>query len=840
MKTYARAKKLSSQFTGDTLNEADTRHQIIDCILHEVWSWPKSNTKCEEHVKTGYADYILSDSKGNPIIVVEAKKEGNHFKLPRAIASKPSDFQTAKIGVLSSVKEIKEAVAQVAGYCLQIGCELAAITNGHSFVIFKAFTRGSKLEDSLALVIPSLDCLHQSFTELDDMLSYLPLSKSGNLERLLSKKGKGPTELFYPKNSIPHYDNPLNKNDFAKFTEPLAKVFFQDISPTDKELMEKCYVYSTGSEVVEHELKKDIKDSITPFFEQDGGKEIQKLRDGSYLTARIAQSIQHNTNDVVILYGGKGAGKSTFLRRLFYFEQPTEFRMYAFPVIVDFLQAPQTATGIARYAWDQLIKSLDQDNILESPIEELAKLFKDRLDVSASQELAAFDGKDFEVKRNELLCKWKEDDKYVSKCLIDYWKEKDKCLVVAFDNTDQLSPQLQDTCFLLAQNFSQTLGSTIIISMREERYCRARTNGVLDAYHNSGFHLSSPNLTMVFEKRLKFLISQLWKHKKGDKKLKIPDDAPLDDIIKFFNQCLRQFKNSSNPLRVFLARCAHDNVRQALLFFRQFTTSGYTHARDLINNPHWTVSDHQVIKPMMVPERHNYNENKSLIPNVIQYRNAANGSYFTGMRLLALLKKDLKTTPDRTSFRDVVSICDDFESKFGMRSDVEQSLDVFLRNGLIESNNRLDTYKVEFENNEGNKDLVYADEVRLTSFGSYLYEFMSVAFAYLDLVSLDTGLTSESLYNSFCEGAEKERGLAKDGNRKERLEYRIQRTRAFIEHLKTEEESEQEELGFTLEEMVTPRIAEKFEEDILRVEKSAKRNFKNDEPKFGSMEHLWE
>jgi hypothetical protein len=101
-------------------------------------------------------------------------------------------------------------------------------------------------------------------------------------------------------------------------------------------------------------------------------------------------------------------------------------------------------------------------------------------------------------------------------------------LVVAFDNTDQLPPRLQDHCFLTAQNVARELSCVVIISMREERYCRARTVGVLDAYHNSGFHLAAPDLQYVFTKRLKFLLKDLTRRNRDEILKILPTDTPFE------------------------------------------------------------------------------------------------------------------------------------------------------------------------------------------------------------------------------------------------------------------------------------------------------------------------
>jgi len=64
------------------LNEADTRHRVIDRILHDVLCWPRSSVSCECYTKAGFADYVLIGRRGGHVLFIEAKKSGNYFTLP--------------------------------------------------------------------------------------------------------------------------------------------------------------------------------------------------------------------------------------------------------------------------------------------------------------------------------------------------------------------------------------------------------------------------------------------------------------------------------------------------------------------------------------------------------------------------------------------------------------------------------------------------------------------------------------------------------------------------------------------------------------------------------------
>jgi hypothetical protein len=158
-----------------------------------------------------------------------------------------------------------------------------------------------------------------------------------------------------------------------------------------------------------------------------------------------------------------------------------------------------------------------------------------------------------------------------------------------------------------------------------------------------------------------------------------------------------------------------------------------------------------------------------------------------------------------------------------MRQDSESALDMMLRFGLVEANNRLDTYAVEKAGTEG-KEFIYADEVRITAFGVYMLDYLCGTFTYLDLVSLDCGLSDEKLYHSFCKSATKEKNFGASGDKKARLDSRLSRTLSLITYLREEEVREKGEFLLGDSEGIIDGIERCFEEDRQRALQSAKRN----------------
>ena len=133
MKTdgYNIARDLLNTFDKKDMNEANTRHKIIDELLHNVLHWPKKLVDCERYIKPGFSDYILLKNNA-PFFLIEAKKEGIYFSFPITFNFK-KNFEHMKVKQLLSDTNIEDTMMQARSYCMktEIIIEFAAITNGN-------------------------------------------------------------------------------------------------------------------------------------------------------------------------------------------------------------------------------------------------------------------------------------------------------------------------------------------------------------------------------------------------------------------------------------------------------------------------------------------------------------------------------------------------------------------------------------------------------------------------------------------------------------------------------------------------------------------------------------
>ena len=136
--------------------------------------------------------------------------------------------------------------------------------------------------------------------------------------------------------------------------------------------------------------------------------------------------------------------------------------------------------------------------------------------------------------------------------------------------------------------------------MREERFYNSKIHGVLDAFQNAGFHISSPKPAEVFRKRLRYTMGLL--NDAGSRTTLVPEteDALINYCATYVDIINKEFSSEKSPLNGFLSACAHGDIRLSLDLFRSFLLSGYTNVEEMLNAGTWTFQIHQIIKPVMI------------------------------------------------------------------------------------------------------------------------------------------------------------------------------------------------------------------------------------------------
>lgn len=800
------------------LSEADTRHRIIDVILHEVLSWPRAAVPCESYIDPGYADYVLTGSADSQLLFIEAKREGISFELPEAFCQGVYSG-LMKVKTLMTDESISKALRQVQEYCINTGCEYACITNGRQWIFFKTFERHQDWRNLQAFVIRSLRYFSEQFIECENLLGYLAITEKASLVQKLGSAMALKRERYYPKTKVPQYNQVVFQNYLASCLRPLADRYLGKMNPEDDDFMERCYVRIRDYQASITGVTHIINDRLTPYFKNYSVRECFDDTSGGELGNRIASHLrERQTREVIILFGGKGAGKSTFIRKLLYHRPPKSIKDHSAIAVVDLIECPEDKGRIAIEISRQLISELDKDNLLGAERHVLLSLFNDRFESARKQTLAGLtrSSETYNIQLNTLVKEWMADWEYCSSRLADYWKTKQRGAIVILDNTDQFSPDVQDYCFTLAQHIATLIDGLVVISMREERFHESRLHGTLDAFQNNGFHLSSPPSQYVFIRRLYYMLTVLDDKEAARRISPNMSDEEIEKIKRLLRRLIYEFRQRRSHLSQFLRACSHGNMRLSLEMFRQFLLSGYTKVDEMISGSTWTVQVHQVLRPMMIPDRFYYDEKLSGIPNVFQIRSETVGSHFTALRILDIVSANM--SPLNPAFIAVSRLKGIFASRYRMMDDMCKNLDMMLKTGILESNNRLDAYSESVES------------VKMTPYGYYMRDTLGSMFTYLDLVCVDCAVHSQSVANSIAYMAGEELDLFFRGIKGQRIELRLKRVEEFIAYLNVEAEAERDTLSLEPHEVrYAADLRKKFAEEREKVRASAERYIRKGE-----------
>jgi predicted kinase len=796
-------------------NEAETRHKIIDFILHQFLAWPRNRVAVEENIHPGYADYILKKANGDDWLFIEAKKEGLYFELP--VPNNPTETSTfISIKKLLTDENVRAAMEQVRKYCFDSGCEYACVTNGHEWIFFKTFEKGKRWETLQAFVVRGLEFFRAEYTKAWNNLSFAAITDRSSLPTLLASAPPKDRGIPYPKEKINAYSHTINANKLAAALRPVVNHYFGIIGDHETEFMDRCYVLQRDYEDTSKGMRSLIQDSLSPYFAEYGVRQLEETGKGGQLGGRLTKNLKRGRKgEVLVLFGGTGSGKSTFIKRLLYHKPPRWLRDHSVVAIIDLLETPEDQQKIHHEIWSTLVKSLDRGSLLKADRSELiGGLFADRFQTAKRQELSGLSpaSESYNVKLNELVASWRSDLRYCAARLVEHWKTRDKGVVVVVDNTDQYSAPVQDFCFSSAQEISSTLQCITLISMREERFHNSKIHGLLDAFQNAGFHISSPRPADVFKKRLQYVIGLLTVDRRRRTVMKDVDPSIVKDSKVYLEILHKEFLNERSPLNAFLSACAHGNIRLSLDLFRSFILSGYTNVEEMVSKGRWKFLIHQVIKPVMTPSRYFYDEKLSDIPNIYQIRNNRHGSHFTALRILRKLAKSVDSAAP--AYVSVAELANYFADTFNMVDDFVRNLDVLLKRGFVEANNRVDAYSEE------------VDQVKVTNYGTYMLNELSYNFTYLDLISTDCGIYDETVNNYLIEAARKEYNHFIRHERLKRVQIRLERVQHLIEYLQAEELRERDtySLGMPETEMFTYKSAQAFQAEKGRVLASAKKN----------------
>ncbi len=747
------------------ITEADTRANLLDRLIHEVLEWPREAVSRERYSKAGFLDYEFS--KGIPVLVLEAKAEGETFVIPHRKQAGPQKLKIS--GALSSDKPIRDALEQVQSYCNERGIRFAVATNGYSFLIFRAITEGISWRDGECLVFSGPKVVEANFTQFWNLLAYEAV-KDGKLDESFRLVSAGARQLIRPIQAIVDADATYARNSLNLALRPYVDRFFGDIAKQSTiEVLKRCYVHSKPIQVIDSDLGLVIHDliprfarnatQIRTFVDAEGGNFTQELQ--SRLDAA------RGTGSVVIIIGGIGSGKTTFLRRFFSVVAPEIVEPNG-PVLrlhLDFLGGQDRMEDLDAFVWRSLSETLRAQLPDLAKREILEKLFEPQLSILKS--VFGADSTDFATRSSQELFKLSSDPKAFCLGCLRYVCTLNRLPMIVFDNVDQLGNDIQAHLFTTAEHFANHLGCFSILVLREETYAAAQMQKQLTAYTIKPYHLSSPSFRLMIRLRIDYATKDASKAQPAQSR-----GQNAQEILEFFHLLRSSIFGKNHNIMRLLEAVSFGNMRSALDMFNSFITSGATNMPKILDkfrHGGYNVPFHEFAKSVILGDYRFYKGSRSLIMNVFDCTACRNSSHFTTLRLLSYLVSSGDGSRSGDGFVDLNTLVTAFVDVFDNEDDCLRTIEkaIVLRRQLFE----LDTRRTD--------TVLGAYSVRITSAGRYYLDYLVNAFAYLDLVWHDTPFNDRGTADSIVK-------LMHSVD----LEDRFQRVDMFLEYLDRQERTE--------------------------------------------------
>lgn len=562
---------------GHTLfTESDTRIKIIDTVLLDVLGWQKEDLLSEEGAGTGYLDYKLSIN-GLAKVVVEAKRDQRSFDL----AERECGAAYKLSGPVFNNDSVQEGIGQAIRYSAYKGAEIACVTNGREWVIFRSNRIGDGLDtlDGKAFVFPSLECVLKEFRLFYDLLAKSQVDSL--VFRPLFQEAEGRVIRG------PHFERRVREPESAQFLQQpeivpaLDRVmtsFFQRLTDeNDKQMLEECFVETKESKAAEQRLLRlagDLVGHIRPLDTASGNQ--------------LADLLQHarksKLNQFILIVGTKGAGKSTFVERFFSLKLPEDLRSVCVPIIVNLgdsegdentivdwlrralLEKAEYALGGKVPSWDELVGHMFFGEY-------------QRWSQGSMKHLYDRDKQEFKIQFGHYIEKIRAENpvEYIRGLLRNLVIGRKQLPCLVFDNADHFSIDFQEKVFQFARSVFEQEFCVAVMPITDKTSWQLSRQGALQSFENEALLLPTPSAREVVEKRIEFVLRKLKDEQAKERESYFIGKGirvTFADLVRFTTALQEIFLNSDKTA-YWLGCLSNHDVRTVLLL-----------SRDLINSPH--------------------------------------------------------------------------------------------------------------------------------------------------------------------------------------------------------------------------------------------------------------
>lgn len=650
-------------FRESIQTESDVRLKIVDTVLTSVLGWAKADLLTEERAGAGYLDYKLSiDGIGR--VIVEAKRIAREFDLSQRECANSYKLS----GPTLKNADVQEGIRQAIEYSAYKGTELACVTNGDEWVVFRSnrIGDGSDTLDGKAFVFTSLECVRDSFATFYDLLSKDKVRKLTFRGLFQEAEGKiirhaGFRRALRAVNTAVFLPQP----DIIPELDRLMTSFFQRLSnESDREMVELCFVETKESKAAEQRLLRLAQDLVGHIRALDTGSGIQ-------LTDLLDRAKTASLNQFILVVGTKGAGKSTFIQRFFSSQLPPALRDGCVSISVNLADSDGDERTILEWLRRTLLAKTEAALQGRAPTwdEIIGHMFfgeYQRWSTGTMAHLYKRDKEAFKIEFGKHIESLRETDpiQYLRGLLKNFVRARSQLPCLVFDNADHFSIDFQERVFQFARSIFEQELCVVILPITDKTSWHLSRQGALQSFESEALLLPTPSPRQVLEKRLNFVLKKIEQDQgkeRGSYFVGKGIRVQSSDLVKFVRGLQEVFLNSERTAS-WMAQLANHNIREMLEL-----------ARDVVNSPHIGLDEmfkaYVLGSAVHVPD---FRTRKALIRSRYDIYVAASNKF---VRNVFALNGELDTSPllglrILQALRDAVVVAGDTKSRYISKEDL--------------------------------------------------------------------------------------------------------------------------------------------------------------------------
>lgn len=620
------------------------REKVINPIFCGVLGWRASEFLAENATLSGFVDYVFTID-GLSRLIVEAKRDSRTLD----IDSRDSGKGYILGGPAFRSEAAKEGIEQAIRYCGSKNAELACVTNGRQWIIF----RGNRLGDGTdtmrgtAFAFSSLEGVSENFKLFYHLLSREDVERHEYRAYFQEAEGQPIRRSAFAKSLRERGSaNLLAMSDLATDLDRVMTTFFDRLTgDDDPNLLSDCFVTTAESEQADARLARISEDLVQRVRSIDSA-------DPEVLLQLIQRAAQTKRHEFVVIVGTKGAGKTTFITRFFTRVLPRSLSDQCIHCRINMAEFSGDNTTVIDWLDLHLLQSLEQAIYGEDPpvFEELEGMFFDeyrRLSKGPWNRLYVSNKDAFQQKFGEYIEDRRRDrpNEYIHGLVRHVVSSRKRIPVIIFDNADHFDIGFQEKVYQYARSIYENTICLVILPITDRTSWQLSKHGALQSFDHEALFLPTPPTEEIIRKRINFLQSRA-----EDTARQRPDDRyfvkrgislSVRDLTAFTQSLQRVFLETDNVSRWIGALANHD-VRRSLRLARLFVTSGHLEVEDLLKaylaGEAGIISRYRAVRAIL---RGNYDiypvEQHEFVQNIFGMVDT-DSSPLTGLSILQLLE----------------------------------------------------------------------------------------------------------------------------------------------------------------------------------------------------------